>query len=126
MDGESDDDYSRFFAQMNFFVFSMLLLVLARSFVVRVVGRALVGVSRYLLIGFHTQRAAAVAAARKAFVMSVIGDVGIIIASFVALGAVGSLGFDALFEKLPHAVNQVGASLPQGTLELIGFFLLVG
>jgi NADH-quinone oxidoreductase subunit L len=126
MDGESDDDYSRFFAQMNFFVFSMLLLVLARSFVILVIGWALVGVSSYLLIGFYTQRAAAVAAARKAFVMNVIGDVGIIIASFVALGAVGSLSFDALFDKLPHAANQVGPSLPQDTLELIGLFLLLG
>jgi NADH-quinone oxidoreductase subunit L len=118
MEEENDEDYSRFFAQMNFFVFSMLLLVLARSFVVLAVGWALVGVSSYLLIGFYTSRAAAVAAARKAFVMNVIGDVGIVIASFVALGAVGGLGFDALFGKL--------GSLPQSTLELIGFFLLVG
>ena len=118
MDEENDDDYSRFFAQMNFFVFSMLLLVLAHNFVILVVGWALVGFSSYLLIGFYAQRAAAVAAARKAFVMNAIGDVGIVIASFVALGAVGGLGFDGLFSKV--------GSLPQGTLELIGFFLLVG
>src|ERR1035437_10320202 len=103
---------------MNFFVFSMLLLVLAHNFVILVVGWALVGFSSYLLIGFYAQRAAAVAAARKAFVMNAIGDVGIVIASFVALGAVGGLGFDGLFSKV--------GSLTQGTLELIGFFLLVG
>jgi NADH-quinone oxidoreductase subunit L len=118
MEDESDDGYSRFFAQMNFFVFSMLLLVLAHTFVILVIGWGLVGVSSYLLIGFHTQRAAAVAAARKAFVMNVIGDVGIVIASFVALGAVGGFSFDALFSK-------VGTVAPD-TLEVIGFFLLVG
>ena len=118
MEDETDDDYSRFFAQMNFFVFSMLLLVLAHNFVILVVGWALVGLSSYLLIGFYTQRVAAVAAARKAFVMNVIGDVGIIIASFVALGAVGGLGFEGLFSKV--------GNIPHGTLEVIGFFLLVG
>ena len=118
MDQESDADYSRFFAHMNFFVFSMLLLVLAHNFVILVVGWALVGLSSYLLIGFYATRESAVAAARKAFVMNVIGDVGIVIASFVALGAVGSLNFDSL-------LGRAGA-LPESTLELVAFFLLVG
>src|SRR6202022_4531543 len=111
MDDETDDDYSRFFAHMNFFVFSMLLLVLAHNFVPLVVGWALVGLSSYLLIGFWIDRPAAVAAACKAFVMNVIGDVGIVIASFVALRAVGSLSFSSLFAAIPH--------VDTGTLELI-------
>jgi NADH-quinone oxidoreductase subunit L len=132
MEGENDEDYSRFFAHMNFFVFSMLLLVLAHDFVILVIGWALVGLSSYLLIGFWTERRAAVDAARKAFVMNVIGDVGIVIASFVALGAVGSLSFDVLFAHAPlcggagGAPCAAGAPLGAETLELMGFFLLVG
>ncbi|HEV3234900.1 MAG TPA: NADH-quinone oxidoreductase subunit L, partial [Candidatus Dormibacteraeota bacterium] len=118
MDEEGDEDYARFFAHMNLFIFSMLLLVLARNFVLLTVGWALVGLSSYLLIGFHRERPAAVAAARKAFVMNVIGDVGIVIASFIVYRATGSLDFSAFFAALP--------GIDQGTLELIGLFLLVG
>ncbi|MEA2682055.1 MAG: NADH-quinone oxidoreductase subunit [Chloroflexota bacterium] len=132
MDEEGDMDYARFFAHMNLFVFSMLLLVLARNFVVLTIGWAMVGLSSYLLIGFYHRRPAAVLAARKAFVMNVIGDVGIVIASLIALRAVGSISFDALFAAGPicggtqevfckstHFVSAV-------TLEAIAFFLLVG
>ena len=119
MDEEGDDDYSRFFAHMNLFVFSMLLLVLAHNFVFLVIGWALVGVSSYLLIGLDHERPSAVAAARKAFVMNVIGDVGIVIASLSSpsrpstpstsapccrarFGAVWGPGFDA-FAHSGHA-----------------------
>jgi NADH-quinone oxidoreductase subunit L len=122
MDEETDDDYSRFFAHMNFFVFSMLLLVLAHNFVMLVIGWALVGLSSYLLIGFWVDRPAAVAAARKAFVMNVIGDVGIVIASFLTLRAVGGLSFDDLFTAISKSTGHVDT----GTLELIGLFLVVG
>ncbi|MFY9613861.1 MAG: NADH-quinone oxidoreductase subunit L [Candidatus Dormiibacterota bacterium] len=118
MDEEGDEDYARFFAHMNLFIFSMLLLVLARNFVLLTIGWALVGLSSYLLIGFYRGRPAAVAAARKAFVMNVIGDVGIAIASFIVFRATGSLDFSAFFAALP--------GIDQGTLELIGLFLLVG
>jgi NADH-quinone oxidoreductase subunit L len=118
MDEEGDDDYARFFAHMNLFIFSMLLLVLARNFVTLTIGWALVGLSSYLLIGFYRNRPAAVAAARKAFVMNVIGDVGIIIASFIAYRATGSVDFGVFFAAAP--------AMDHGTLELIGFFLLVG
>ena len=60
MDEETDVDYARFFAHMNLFVFSMLLLVLARNFVILTIGWAMVGLSSYLLIGFYHQRPAAV------------------------------------------------------------------
>jgi NADH-quinone oxidoreductase subunit L len=118
MDEENDEDYARFFAHMNLFIFSMLLLVLARNFVFLTIGWALVGLSSYLLIGFYRDRPAAVAAARKAFVMNVIGDVGIVVASFIAFRASGTLDFTAFFAALPN--------IPQGTLELVGFFLLGG
>jgi hypothetical protein len=72
MDG--DDEERRFFAYMALFVFSMLLLVLSGNFLLLLVGWGLVGLSSYLLIGFHHERASAVAAAKKAFVMNAVGD----------------------------------------------------
>ncbi|MFN2466180.1 MAG: NADH-quinone oxidoreductase subunit L [Candidatus Dormibacteria bacterium] len=132
MDEENDTDYARFFAHMNLFVFSMLVLVLARNFILLTVGWAMVGLSSYLLIGFYHQRPAAVLAARKAFVMNVVGDVGIVIASLVAFHALGNLSFDALFAAGPlcggagsHVCNA-SDHLTHSEVELVGFFLLVG
>src|SRR6266700_4875432 len=82
MEHESDASYARFFCYMDVFVFSMLLLVLAGNFVFLIMGWAMVGLSSYLLIGFYYWRYSAVAAARKAFVMNVIGDIGLILATF--------------------------------------------
>ena len=71
-----DRGYARFFAYLNFFVFSMLLLVLAANFVILIVGWAFVGAASYLLISFWYRRTTAAAAGIKAFVINVIGDVG--------------------------------------------------
>ena len=81
MDGDAEE--KRFFAYLNFFVFSMLLLVLAGNFVFLLVGWGLVGLSSYLLIGFWWHRPSAVAAAKKAFIMNAIGDVGMTLGIFV-------------------------------------------
>ena len=78
-----DAEERRFFAYLNLFVFSMLLLVLAGNFVFLLAGWGLVGLSSYLLIGFWWQRPTAVAAAKKAFVMNAIGDVGMALGIFV-------------------------------------------
>src|ERR1043166_6745069 len=83
MEHEDDPSYARFFCYMDVFIFSMLLLVLADNFIFLIVGWAMVGLSSYLLIGFWYQRPSAVVAARKAFVMNVIGDVGMILGTFV-------------------------------------------
>ena len=69
-----DRAFARFFAYLNFFVFAMLTLVLADDFLLLLVGWGLVGLASYFLIGFWFTRAAAVAAARKAFVINVVGD----------------------------------------------------
>jgi NADH-quinone oxidoreductase subunit L len=74
---EHDRDYRRFFAEMNLFVFSMLLLVLAGNFFFLIVGWAFVGLASYLLIGFWYERPSAVAAAKKAFVMNVIASISL-------------------------------------------------
>jgi NADH-quinone oxidoreductase subunit L len=72
MDGE--DEERRYFAYMALFVFSMLLLVQSANFVILLAGWGLVGLSSYLLIGFHHERPSAVAAAKKAFIMNAFGD----------------------------------------------------
>ncbi|MBV8198690.1 MAG: NADH-quinone oxidoreductase subunit L, partial [Candidatus Eremiobacteraeota bacterium] len=72
---DNDRAFARFFAYMSFFVFAMLTLVLSDNFIGLLVGWGLVGLASYFLIGFWFDRHSAVAAARKAFVINVVGDV---------------------------------------------------
>jgi len=99
MDG--DRAYARFFAYMNFFVFAMLTLVLSDNVVGLLVGWGLVGLASYLLIGFWFERPSAVAAARKAFVINVVGDVGMMFAIFAIYAHVGSIGYGDIFANVP-------------------------
>ena len=91
--GYMDDDpsYWRFFAFMNLFVFAMTLLVAADNFLFLLVGWAGVGLASFLLIGFWYTRPTAVAAARKAFVVNVIGDFGLMLAIFLIVKNSGHL-----------------------------------
>ncbi len=100
-----DRAFARFFAYMNFFVFAMLTLVLSDNFVGLLVGWGLVGLASYLLIGFWFERPSAVAAARKAFVINVVGDVAILFAIFVLFANVGSLLFADVFAGV-HALGE--------------------
>jgi NADH-quinone oxidoreductase subunit L len=118
MEREDDPSYARFFTYMDIFIFSMLLLVLAGNFIFLIVGWAMVGLSSYLLIGFWYQRHSAVVAARKAFVMNVIGDVGMILGTFVLFVNLHAITFAGVFKAVPHTDN--------GNLELAAFLLLVG
>ncbi len=115
-----DPGFSRFFAYMNLFVFSMLLLVLSGNLVWLIIGWALVGLSSYLLIGFWFERRSAVLAARKAFVMNTIGDVGMVFAAFLIFLNLRVLDFQGLFSR----VHQ----LPKGgtVITAICLLLLVG
>ena len=81
MDG--DRGYRRYFSYLNFFVFSMLLLVLAGNFVLLIVGWAFVGFASYALISFWYRRRTATYAGMKAFVINVIGDVGLVLAAIL-------------------------------------------
>ncbi len=135
MDKEDGPSYARFFTYMDVFVFSMLLLVLAGNFIFLIVGWALVGLSSYFLIGFWYHRRSAVLAARKAFVMNVIGDVGMILGTFVVFLLFGSVRYQEVFSQLtPNLVChpiQCGAAFHRviaesPTLELAAFLLLVG
>ncbi len=95
----SDRAIARFFAYLNFFVFSMLTLVLADNVVGLLVGWGLVGLASYFLIGFWFYKPTAVAAARKAFVINVFGDLGIMFAVFAMFAASGSIVYADIFAK---------------------------
>jgi NADH-quinone oxidoreductase subunit L len=120
---DSDRGYARFFSYLNYFVFSMLLLVLASNFIILIVGWAFVGAASYLLISFWYRRDTAVKAGIKAFVMNVIGDVGLVIAAFLLLDKTGSLDYAVVFAKAPQVFHTndgvlVGACL----MLLVGAF----
>src|SRR5438309_2495936 len=135
MEREDGPSYARFFCYMDVFIFSMLLLVLAGNFVFLIVGWAMVGLSSYLLIGFWYQRHSAVVAARKAFVMNVIGDVGMILGTFVLFTQFHQITYSGVFALLTPACPPL-RECPQNlflrhitdspALELAAFFLLVG
>jgi NADH-quinone oxidoreductase subunit L len=118
---DSDRGYARYFAYLNYFVFSMLLLVLAANFVLLIVGWAFVGAASYLLISFWYRRATATHAGIKAFVINVIGDVGLVIAAFLVLNRTGSLDYTGVFET----VDEVFAR-NDGTLIAACLLILVG
>jgi NADH-quinone oxidoreductase subunit L len=118
MEHEGDASYARFFCYMDVFVFSMLLLVLAGNFVFLIVGWALVGLSSYLLIGFYYWRRSAVVAARKAFVMNVVGDVGMILGTVVVFYQFHATTYAAVFKAIPTTDDAM--------LELAAFLFLVG
>jgi len=79
---DSDRGYARYFSYLNFFVFSMLLLVLAGNFLLLIVGWAFVGAASYLLISFWYRRSTATRAGIKAFVINVVGDVGLVLGTY--------------------------------------------
>jgi NADH-quinone oxidoreductase subunit L len=123
---EDDPSYARFFTYMDVFIFSMLLLVLAGNFVFLIVGWAMVGLSSYFLIGFWYHRRSAVLAARKAFVMNVIGDVGMILGAFVLFTTYHAITYAGVFNAIPCTGSKSCLSGDSPTLELAAFLLLVG
>jgi NADH-quinone oxidoreductase subunit L len=119
----SDRGYSRFFGYLNFFVFSMLLLVLAANFLLLIVGWAFVGAASYLLISFWYRRTTATAAGIKAFVINVLGDVGLVLGTFFIIKATGSMDFLKTFAAVDHSFTTNQGSLVAGCiLLLVGAF----
>jgi NADH-quinone oxidoreductase subunit L len=117
MDG--DDEERRYFAYMALFVFSMLLLVQAGNLVLLLAGWGLVGLCSYLLIGFWHERPAAIAAAKKAFVMNAIGDATMALAFFLLIQHRQTLNFPDAFAVGPgHSwlVNLVALGLLGGAV----------
>ncbi|HLS72593.1 MAG TPA: NADH-quinone oxidoreductase subunit L [Actinomycetaceae bacterium] len=114
---EHDDHRRRFFAYLNLFVAAMLLLVLADSFVLLFVGWEGVGLASYLLIGFWNHVPEYATAAKKAFVMNRVGDIGLLLAMGAMFAAFGAVDFQTVFAGVG------GAST--GVLTFIGLMLLL-
>ena len=116
---KSDRGYVRFFSYMNFFVFSMLLLVLAGNFLLLIVGWAFVGAASYLLISFWYRRTTATRAGLKAFVINVLGDVGLVLGTFFIFRHTGTLDFQRTFHAIPHVFTHNQTDLVAGCLLLL-------
>ena len=118
MHEEDGPQYARYFAYLNLFVFSMLLLVLGSNFVILFIGWEGVGLCSYLLIGYWFKNLDFGNAAKKAFIMNRIGDLGFLIAIFLMINEFGSVDFNSVFGRAS------GASV--GYLTAITMLLFVG
>lgn len=113
-----DPDRRRFFAYLNLFLAAMLLLVLADNYLGLYAGWEGVGLASYLLIGFWSYKPSAAAAAKKAFVVNRVGDMGLAIALMIMFATIGSISFAGVFSAAP--------ALSESTLTAMGLLLLLG
>lgn len=115
-----DPDYARYFACMNFFVFSMLLLVLAEHLLLLFVGWEGVGLASYLLIGFWYQKPSAAQAATKAFVINRIGDLGLLLGLLLTFHTFGTGDINEVIKK---AENGFASGAPVITVLTLLYFV---
>jgi NADH-quinone oxidoreductase subunit L len=115
---KDDAGYNRFFSYMNLFVFFMLLLVLGSNYLVMFIGWEGVGLCSYLLIGFWFKNQEFNNAAKKAFIMNRIGDLGFLLALFMLIQQFGSLNFVDIFSK--------SQTISTGNLTIITLLLFAG
>jgi NADH-quinone oxidoreductase subunit L len=113
-----DPGYWRFFAYLNLFMFSMLLLVLADNFLVVFVAWELVGLSSYLLIGFWKHKRTAALAAKKAFIVNRVGDVGFALGIMLIWVSLGTLDIREVIERI--------GELEHATVTVISLLLFAG
>ncbi|MGI9197904.1 MAG: NADH-quinone oxidoreductase subunit L [Candidatus Nanopelagicales bacterium] len=114
---EADPDRRKFFGFLNLFIAAMLLLVLADNYLLLYVGWEGVGLASYLLIGFWQWKPSAAAAAKKAFIMNRVGDVGLSLAIMLIFVTFGSVTFESVFSEAGQASET--------TLTWIGLLLLL-
>ncbi len=117
-----EEGFWRFFAYLNLFMFFMLVLVLASSFLLMFVGWEGVGLASYLLIGFYFKRDSAANAGKKAFIVNRVGDFGFLLAMFLLIAHFGNLDFANVFGQ----VNALPSGLTGGFLTAICLLLFVG
>ncbi|KAA0108935.1 NADH-quinone oxidoreductase subunit L [Mycolicibacterium sp. P1-5] len=115
---KTDPGRRRFFAYLNLFVAAMLLLVLADNYLGLYMGWEGVGLASYLLIGFWSHKPSAATAAKKAFVVNRVGDMGLVIALMVLFASLGSVTFSTVFGAVPQMTS--------GALTVVGLLLLLG
>ncbi|MDT7641611.1 MAG: NADH-quinone oxidoreductase subunit, partial [Pseudonocardiales bacterium] len=113
-----DPGRRRFFAQLNLFVTAMLILVIGNNFVMLYLGWEGVGLASYLLIGFYQDRPSAATAAKKAFLMNRVGDVGLALAIFLLWTNLGTVQYTEVFARI--------GELSPGTVLAICVLLLLG
>ena len=116
MDG--DRGFWRFFAYLNLFMFSMLLLILGDNFLMLYVGWEAVGLCSYALIGFWYKKPSAAGAAKKAFVVNRVGDLGFGLGIMMIWVNLGTLSFHEVFERI--------GTLDEGTVTVIALLLFAG
>ncbi|MFD4366927.1 NADH-quinone oxidoreductase subunit L [Rhodococcus sp. NPDC058521] len=114
---KDDPGRRRFFAYLNLFLAAMVLLVLADNFLGLYLGWEGVGLASYLLIGFWQHKPNAATAAKKAFVVNRVGDIGLVIALMIMFATFGSFDFDTVFGGV--------AATGEGTVTAIGLMLLL-
>jgi len=101
-----DPGYSRFFAYISLFTFSMLMLVMSNNFLQLFFGWEAVGLVSYLLIGFWFRRPTAIFANYKAFIVNRIGDFAFIVAIAIIVAYMGSLDYVEVFQRIPRAIGH--------------------
>ena len=123
MHEEEPKHFARYFAYLNLFIFSMLLLVMGANYVIMFIGWEGVGLCSYLLIGFWFKRTDYNNAARKAFIMNRIGDLGVLLAVFWMMQKFGTVNFTDLFSAIAaqHAEGKLSVNDPA----LVGITLLL-
>ena len=103
---QTDAGYVRYFSYLNFFVFSMLLLVLAGNMVLLIIGWAFVGAASYMLVSYWYRRDTATAAGIKAFVINVVGDIGLVLGTLFLFKTMGVLDYGQLFSGAHTAFEK--------------------
>lgn len=115
-----DEGYTKYFAYLNFFVFSMLLLVMGGNYAIMFIGWEGVGLASYLLIGFWFENKSFTNAGKKAFIMNRIGDLGFLVGMLLVLYHFGTIEYDQLFATMPQQ------GIPTSTMNLIAFAFFIG
>lgn len=103
---EHDADVPRYFTLLNLFVAAMTFLVLADNYATLIIGWGGVGFASFALIGFWREKPSAAQASKKAFVMNVIGDIGLMVAVFILYWQMGTLDFQTLFTTSVPTLNS--------------------
>jgi NADH-quinone oxidoreductase subunit L len=115
--------FYRYFCYLNIFMFFMLTLVLAHSYLVMFIGWEGVGLASYLLIGFWFTKDSAASAGKKAFIVNRIGDFGFLIALFLLITHFGSLTFSQVFASISQLPAETAGA---GLLTTVGVLLMIG
>lgn len=120
MHEEESKDFAKYFAYLNLFVFSMLLLVMGGNYIIMFIGWEGVGLCSYLLIGYWFKNTEYTNAAKKAFIMNRIGDLGFLLAVFWIITKVGSTDYHTVFDAVTRSSN-----IPFTITDITGITLLL-